>query len=340
MRPTAKIDLGESHEAGNGSSGQCKAEGTSPRKIESKRIIETVVSIIPDECHNLNTRRETPLITPVCMFAAVGILSDANGFLVQWKLGHADRGFPLPSTIQTELIKSILAEDILAVSALLEAGADVNAVTVKENIYDHGDGRTPLTIAAELGNATLIRCLLEHGAEISRPSVQINLFGTTPLMYAAYSGDYDSVKLLLSWGANVHAKARGGNTALMSAASRGDYASVKLLLSWGAEVNAKTDIGVTALMRAAYNGRNLVVRTLLRVGADINARAEGTFPGRITTPLISAAGGGHDMTVYLLLRQGAKNTGEEGLTALRMSQAKGFRAIARMLRSAQHSGSV
>ena len=213
----------------------------------------------------------------------------------------------MPSAIQEDLIGAIRAGDTPAVSALLEAGADANAVTVQQSIYDHQDGRIPLTIAAELGNAAMIRCLLEHGADISLTNVHQHSFGCTALMYAARSGN---------------------------------YASVRLLLSQGADVNAESRHGQTALMWAAYHGRNLVTRCLLRAGADVNARAETVFPRGITTPLIEAVRGGRDMTVSLLLRSGAKNTGEEGWAALMMSQSKGYRAIERTLKSAQHSGSV
>ncbi len=39
--------------------------------------------------------------------------------------------------------------------------------------------------------------------------------------------------------------------------------------------------------------------------------------------------------VSMLLKQGAKNTGEEGWIALRMSQFKGYQAINRILKSPQ-----
>ena len=64
---------------------------------------------------------------------------------------------------------------------------------------------------------------------------------------------------------------------MAAAAGRGDDDSVKLLLSKGAEVNAADYRGYTPLMHAAQYDRDAldVVRLLLDYGANANVIAEG-----------------------------------------------------------------
>ena len=184
-----------------------------------------------------------------------------------------------------ELPNTVQVGDKASVLALLQANVDVNNYAQ--------DGRTALTIAAELGNTYVLQLLLQQGVDVNQADVGRHTKGCTALMWAAYSGS---------------------------------YSSVKLLLASGADVNSKNMAGVTPLMWAAYKGHTIVARLLLRWGAWINARdASGS------TPLIEAVRGGREMMVFLLLRSGANTTGQEGLKALSTAQSYGYRAIARHL---------
>jgi ankyrin repeat protein len=67
----------------------------------------------------------------------------------------------------------------LEVARLLvwEPGADVNQAMMQ-------DGSTPLILAAESKNLTIVRCLIELGAEVGA----VDKYGDTALLVSAYNG--------------------------------------------------------------------------------------------------------------------------------------------------------
>ena len=106
----------------------------------------------------------------------------------------------------------------------------------------------------------------------------------TALNRAAYSGDLELVKLLLSYGANPKVASTLGETALMAAAghawidgySNGKSAAerlevVKLLVELGVDVNAADDFGITALMGAGNLGDPAIIQYLVDRGANLGA---------------------------------------------------------------------
>ena len=86
---------------------------------------------------------------------------------------------------------------------------------------------------------------------------------------AAYHGEWDEVRRLLSRGANTntHARGRWGETPLHDAAPWGDKDVGELLLGKGADVNATNMAGVTPLHMAAMMGHTDLADLLLRRGA-------------------------------------------------------------------------
>jgi ankyrin repeat protein len=90
---------------------------------------------------------------------------------------------------------------------------------------------------------------------------------TEALLGASRVGDLQKVEALLSAGADVNAKAKGGSTALMYASGKGHRSVVELLLAQGADVNAKDKDGSTALMAASGKGHRSIVKLLEEKGA-------------------------------------------------------------------------
>lgn len=97
--------------------------------------------------------------------------------------------------------------------------------------------------------------------------------GNTPLTFASQHNQITIVKVLLEKGADVNAKNSADKTALMIAVNEGDIAIVTLLLKNGADVNATDSSGLTALM---YARRIAIVTALIEKGADVNITTSGS----------------------------------------------------------------
>ena len=146
-----------------------------------------------------------------------------------------------------------------------------------------------------------------------------------PLHDAAQVGDIDTLKRLLSSGADVNARTISGTTVLMTAARYGHEAIVSALLAAGADVNALDD-GRTALNSAVQNGHEAIVSALLAAGTDPNAKRRGDG----ATALSSAVQNGHEAMFSALLAAGA----DPDATALRLAAQNGHEAIVSALLAA------
>ena len=107
-----------------------------------------------------------------------------------------------------------------------------------------------------------MRLLLENGAEVDSPAG--GAIGTgTALQNAALWGNESLVRLLLERGANVNAQPGSYGTALHNAVISGNEALVRLLVGRGADVNAPEGEYGTVLETAAAMGDKAVMRLLL-----------------------------------------------------------------------------
>jgi ankyrin repeat protein len=140
----------------------------------------------------------------------------------------------------------------------------------------------------------LIKKLLDAGAN---PNALVNntprarmregsprIVYATALMRAAFSGDLELVKLLLSYGADPHIVSKDNETSLMAAAGTGFINGyhrakpaaerlevTKLLVELGEDVNAADNYGITPLMVAANMGEVPIIQYLIEQGADLGA---------------------------------------------------------------------
>jgi ankyrin repeat protein len=205
-------------------------------------------------------------------------------------------------------------------SLLINSHADVN--------HADAQGFTPLYWAVDRRNMEtapnfpwmvttdplpLIKKLLDAGAN---PNAVINntprarmregsprIVYATALMRAAFSGDLETTKLLLSRGADPHIMSKDRETTLMAACGTGfinGYSKgrsvaerlevVKLLVELGEDVNAADNYGITPLMVAANMGEVSIIQYLIDKGADLAAhdlgkKNDGSF-GASVEPLM------------------------------------------------------
>lgn len=115
-----------------------------------------------------------------------------------------------------------------------------------------GDGFTALHFAAFSGQADTVTLLLTRGAAVDARGT--GWMTGTPLHSAASGGHLDAARRLLDAGAEPNERQAEGYTPLHSAAEHGDPALTRLLLSRGADPAATTDDGTDALSFAEASG--------------------------------------------------------------------------------------
>ncbi len=164
-----------------------------------------------------------------------------------------------------------------------EGNASEVVSLVKKGVGDvdvcNETGCNALSYAVANGHTGVIGALAEAGADLNKPSCQINgLSGSvpgTPLMKAAVLGDDSAVKLLLEKQASVDEQRPDGSTALMDAAAAGHAQVVRLLVAYSGSTEARRDDGATPLLLAVGSGSaTSVVLLLLEAGAQVNATQE------------------------------------------------------------------
>lgn len=162
------------------------------------------------------------------------------------------------------------------VYALINNRTDLAELLIKNDVDCNGtfeDNNKNVLSALEwalLKNQSEIATLLiTHGADIHHYCTA----GFNSFLIAAQSGDNKNIQLLIDKGIPVDIKGKNkfeGQTALMSAADSNHLDTVKFLISCGANINATRHDGLTALMLAAKVGNEKLVEYLIQNGADIN----------------------------------------------------------------------
>ncbi|KAI1456974.1 ankyrin repeat-containing domain protein [Annulohypoxylon moriforme] len=157
-----------------------------------------------------------------------------------------------------------------------------------ERIYSGKDryeqlGLTPLHRIIIFGDSMeTIKDITLHLNDLNK----IDIFGQTPLAWAASQGDAKTLKTLVSYGSEVNKSDHWNMTPLWYAVHSGDTESVQILLLAGADASSPGELGARAIHEAMRSGNDCTGVINLLMAQDIDLEARDVF-GR--TPLHLAA---------------------------------------------------
>lgn len=193
----------------------------------------------------------------------LAVLNGSRAMIEKLLNAGANVNAPVLSHGETALMLAARSGSKEAVQFLLDRGAQVNAT---ESLR----GTTPLMWAAEQDHAGIIPLLVQHHADVNaqaaviRPAKRRGLGFANPSAPGASQND---------------APAKGGLTALLFAVREGALDSVKALVTSGAQVNQPSVDGSGPLLVAVQNGFYSIGGYLIEHGADVNlANAKGWTP--------------------------------------------------------------
>jgi ankyrin repeat protein len=222
----------------------------------------------PHLVHARDSMQETPL--------HIAQETEIARLLIQYGADPNARG---GARVGTPLHAVAQRGNIAVATALLEAGADVNASNVL--------GETSLHLVA---TAEVARLLVRHGAALDA----LDHAGLSPLY--RHLKNAELVNFLIQAGARLDLRDRVGRSPVHYAAELGAVEVLDLLLEGGLDVNEQDPIsGWTPLHEAAQHDQVQVVRWLLEHGADPRQRSLGG-----ETPLDIARARGRHVVCQLL----------------------------------------
>lgn len=205
------------------------------------------------------------------------------------------KGGKYGNALQAVCQRSYRSTQLTIVKLLIHRGADINA--------EGGHYGTALQAACgQRGSKDVVKFLLEKGADVT---IQGGVYGSA-LAAASWSGQLETVQLLLGYGADVNATAIGGG--IVNAVNAATYLRhtelLGLLLDSGADIDAQGGTYGTALQRACASSELEMVRMLLTRGANVNA--QGGKYGTALQAVCAHASDDDSLTIFnLLLEYGA-----------------------------------
>jgi ankyrin repeat protein len=201
-----------------------------------------------------------------------------------------------------------------------------------------GFAEAPILIKAVRKNdLRLVQLLLDYGAEVDGT----NEYEETPLYTAVCAGYTEIAELLLQANANVNARVTNGGSIIYAACMRNKPETVKLLLSHGADIHLSTYNRNWSPLEAAFDYPD-IVELLVKHRPPPDFRrltvSRTTVEGK-TTALFFAVSGEHVESVKWILqgdpdleyRPGPNSGLLEGYTPLALAVERGYTPIVRML---------
>ncbi|KAI9704034.1 MAG: hypothetical protein M1820_005655 [Bogoriella megaspora] len=155
---------------------------------------------------------------------------------------------------------------------LLQEGASIMTPPIPKAHYDML--ALPVHCAASVGNAHMLRTLLEAGLDADEA---LSEDGWTALFHAAKAGREEILWILINdYSANVNRRANKGTVAIHTASYHNHSQCVKVFLAAGVDVNVRGHKERTSLHWAVKQGSIDAVRVLLENGADVSLEEKDT----------------------------------------------------------------
>lgn len=259
---------------------------------------------------------------------SLAVLLTCGAFSSLYAAWARDTSKPMP-----ELFKAIDKGDLSGARAAIDSGADVNAVYDRDTmlcwamrnknpeitklllqsprldvnkrgvIYDSfGEWeRTPLILAAHMGQVEVVELLLQRGAKVNardRTDRVPEARGNTALIKAAQRDHTEVIRVLLTRGKGIEVDAQttDGETPLRFVVEAEDLEAVKLLHDHGAKINHPDNFGSSMLVGAFLHKKFEVLEYLIAKGADINMADSAGHTPLMTA--ISSLGGKNAKTIF------------------------------------------
>ena len=184
---------------------------------------------------------------------------------VLMQLGSAVAELP----VQTKDQHSKRAVKILVNRIMAGDNSGVADLIAEDRGVVHSDtlGTTPLLLAVKRGNESIVRLLIDAGADVNFCAQGHR----SPLVIATKRGDLRLIELLLDNGANVDGGPTCSASSLLVACKGQQVEAAKFLLKYQPDVNCRDDRDATALMYASEMGDGELICALLAERADIDA---------------------------------------------------------------------
>lgn len=153
-----------------------------------------------------------------------------------------------------------------AVPVLDPCPTSADVPELPEELTGFPPSRTPLQIAIQNKNASLVQLLVREGADVTRQDYD----GSTALHFAVESGQEDIVSAILKRAVDPNEPDHSGRTALFRAIEAGNLAVARILLDSACNPNVKDMWGRTALHLAVEANSETLALLLIEYGAHID----------------------------------------------------------------------
>ena len=233
---------------------------TLPQAVETKPSQELDMSIphIQDTKNAKDAMDTTPTMTPAVVSATPAIPA----------------AFP-PVTWDDRLAQAIVGHQSEAAIRSMLSEAAKERVTDDAPCRTASRMPPPLLCACmedSVRNTSIVGMLLEHKADVNESHRED---GFTPLMQSVKTGNLTMIRFLLEAGADLSCTCKDGRSALFVAIDMGKTAAARCILGTMFDANISVDVprlgnGRTALMEAARRGQGDVVAALVQAGANLD----------------------------------------------------------------------